>query len=269
MVLNPINYFSTLPLLILVTTISDPVQSLSSYDRSDSYGVYYYTSYGDKRYTRCYGRYARTYEDCRSSSYGRYNNYNDRYDYDRYSGRSDYYEDRVNLGRGSYRLLNNGRDVEMTCEFPSGSHLISNIVWERADQGRDYYTYNSYRSNTLGYLGGRMSVRSYGADGSILTIRDFDTSRDAGRYRCLATRTYRGYSSYSSGNRETVYMEVDFNPRYGDGGYGRDYNSYFNRYDNYNRYNRPYYGYSYSKTSEDNAVIDNNLKSENKEDTSK
>ena len=54
-------------------------------------------------------------------------------------------------------------------------------------------------------------------------------------------------------------MEVDFDSRYGGGSYGRDYNSYFDRYD---RYNRPY-GYAYSKTTEDTAVLDNNLKKSN------
>ena len=98
-------------------------------------------------------------------------------------------------------------------------------------------------------------------------------SLDAGVYRCVATRSYRGYNSYS-GRRETVYMEVDFNPRYNNGynninyGRGRDYDTYFNnrydRYDPYNGYNRPYY--QYAKTTEDKAVIDNSLTSEdNKE----
>ena len=42
--------------------------------------------------------------------------------------------------QGTYRILSNGRDVEMTCEFPGGSHLISNVIWERSDRG-----YNNYR----------------------------------------------------------------------------------------------------------------------------
>ena len=44
------------------------------------------------------------------------------------------------LMEGTYRIMSNGRDVEMTCEFPGGSNLISNVIWERADRG-----YNNYR----------------------------------------------------------------------------------------------------------------------------
>merc|ERR1719245_1498138 len=245
------------------------VQALSTYDRTDSYGVYYRTSYGDKRYTRCYDRGALLVDDCRTSyGRGRYD-YRDRYD--TYRGRNSYDDyNKVNLGRGTYRILSNGRDVEMTCEFPGGSHLISNVIWERSDRGyNNYRSYRSYRSDSLDHLRGRMSVRRYGDYGSILTIRDFDSSLDAGVYRCVATRSYRGYNSYS-GRRETVYMEVDFNPRYNNGynninyGRGRDYDTYFNnrydRYDPYNGYNRPYY--QYAKTTEDKAVIDNSLTSE-------
>lgn len=239
----------------------------SYYDRSDTYGVYHYNSYGEKTYSRCYDRYSRTRDLCRSSSYGR-----GRYDsYDRYDnsyGRSDY-DAGVRLGRGTSRILSNNRDAELTCEFPRGSHLISNVVWERVDRGRSGY-YNNYRSNkrynavpstesrsSLAHLGHRSTVRSLGDYGSILTIRDYDSRDDAGTYRCTATRSYRGYSSYS-GRRETVYMEVEFNPRYEDSYYGRNnYDDYFNRrYNSYDRNDRPY-GYAYAKTSEDTAVIDN------------
>ena len=91
-----------------------------------------------------------------------------------------------------------------------------------------------------------------------LCLRD-----DAGTYRCTATRSYRGYSSYS-GRRETVYMEVEFNPRYEDSYYGRNnYDDYFNR--RYNSYDRPY-SYAYAKTSEDTAVIDNAVDEKSTED---
>jgi len=248
----------------------------SYYDRSDSYGVYRYNSYGEKRYSRCYDRYSRTTDLCRSSSYGRgrYDR-DDRYDsYDRndYYGRSDY-DAGLRIGRGSFRILSNGRDAELSCEFPRGSQLISNVVWERVDRGRSYY--NNYRSkrynavpssdtrNSLSHLGHRSTVRSLGDYGSILTIRDYDSRDDAGTYRCTATRSYRGYSSYS-GRRETVYMEVEFNPRYEDSYYGRNnYDDYFNR--RHNSYDRPY-SYAYAKTSEDTAVIDNAVDEKSTED---
>jgi len=241
----------------------------SYYDRTDSYGVYRYNSYGDKRYTRCYDRYARTIDLCRPSSYGRGRYYpND----DRWGvGRSDY-GDGVRLGRGTFRILSNGRDAELSCEFPRGSHLISNVVWDRVDRGRSSYYYNDYRSkrynavpssekrSSLSHLGNRGTVRSLGDYGSILTIRDYDSRDDAGTWRCTATRSYRGYSSYS-GRRETVYMEVEFNPRdsyYGRNNYDDYFNSRYNSYDRYDRYDRDRpYSYAYAKTSEDTAVIDN------------
>jgi len=242
----------------------------SYYDRSDSYGVYRYSSYGGKKYTRCYDRYASTLDLCRPSSYGRYNNrYDDRYDRN-YNGRSDYYGTGVNLGRGTFRILRNGRDAELSCEFPRGSHLISNVIWERADRGRGRQSYyNDYRRSSLNLLGHRSSVRRLGDYGSILTIRDYDSSADSGLYRCTATRSYSGYSSGYSGSRESVYMEVDFRPRYEDNYYGRNsYDNYFSRYDRYDRYDRdrPYYGYAYAKTSEDTAVVDNAIDDKNTED---
>ena len=45
---------------------------------------------------------------------------------------------------GTSRILSNNRDAELTCEFPRGSHLISNVVWERVDGGRSGI-YNDYR----------------------------------------------------------------------------------------------------------------------------
>ena len=60
-------------------------------------------------------------------------------------------------------------------------------------------------------------------------------------------------------------MEVDFHPRYDryNNNYGRDYDTYFNRYDRYDPYyNRPYY--QYAKTTEDKAIIDNSVTSDDK-----
>ena len=65
----------------------------------------------------------------------------------RYDRDDDYYDNlrgKVNVGKGQLTLNIvpkaqssipgvfrevNGRDAELTCEFPRGSHLISNIVW--------------------------------------------------------------------------------------------------------------------------------------------
>ena len=62
-------------------------------------------------------------------------------------------------------------------------------------------------------------------------------------------------------------MDVDFYPRnYDDNYYGRgydNYDNYFNRYD-YGGYRRPY-GYAYAKTSEEKAVVKDDVKKDNKE----
>ena len=50
---------------------------------------------------------------------------------------------------GTFRILSNGRDAELSCEFPRGSHLISNVVWDRVDRGRSSYYYNDYRRYVL------------------------------------------------------------------------------------------------------------------------
>ena len=99
----------------------------------------------------------------------------------------------------------NGRDAELTCEFPRGSHLISNIVWERVGD-RNYYSrsvssmrisfcvFNDVvRSSSLrDSLGRRMEVKFYfnkkksivelfllqveriGDFGSVLIVRDWN-----------------------------------------------------------------------------------------------
>ena len=46
---------------------------------------------------------------------------------------------------GQARVINGGRDAELTCEFPVGSHIISNIIWEREDRLRSRASsYNRY-----------------------------------------------------------------------------------------------------------------------------
>ena len=119
--------------------------------------------YGEKRYSRCYARYASTANNCRDSSYRNYDS-RDRYDrYNRYGryGDIDRYDDKINVGRGGIssnyqvlhslqlsgrsRIINGGRDAELTCEFPVGSHIISNIIWERDDRLRSRArSYNRY-----------------------------------------------------------------------------------------------------------------------------
>ena len=96
----------------------------------------------------------------------------------RYDRDDDYYNNlrgKVNVGKGEL-ILNilpkaqslipgvfrevNGRDAELTCEFPRGSHLISNIVWERVGE-RNSYTRSS---NIRDSLGRRMEVREKGGE---------------------------------------------------------------------------------------------------------
>ena len=60
---------------------------------------------------------------------------------------------------GVFREIH-GRDAELICEFPRGSHLISNIVWERVGE-RNSYTRSS---NLRDSLGRRMEVRERGGE---------------------------------------------------------------------------------------------------------
>ena len=96
----------------------------------------------------------------------------------RYDRDGDYYDNlrgKVNVGKGQLTLNIdpkatsliagvfreiNGRDAELTCEFPRGSHLVSNIVWERVGE-RNSYTRSS---NLRDSLGRRMEVRERGGE---------------------------------------------------------------------------------------------------------
>merc|ERR1711892_1099523 len=231
-----------------------------SREKQDSYGTYSYDRYGYKVYSRCYERDARARDQCRNYRAGSDHNrgYDDRYN--RYDRDGDYYNDlrgKVNVGKGVFRVMNE-RDAELTCEFPRGSHLISNIVWDRVGD-RNYYS----RSNSLrDSLGRRMEVERIGDFGSVLIIRDWD-ERDTGIYRCLATRSYSSSYSYRSsyGRKETIYMEIDFTPRGRSyGGSRNEYSGYFYSRDDYR--SRPYsnrdYGWFRSgvKASEDKIVIE-------------
>merc|ERR1711892_1427199 len=258
--------------VLMVFTV---ISTANSYTYNDRYG---------KTYSHCYDRDALPRDNCRNYRAGadRYRGYQDQYNrpstssdrdrynsdrprddsvYDRDDRDGDYYNNlrgKVNVGKGVFREIN-GRDGELTCEFPRGSHLISNIVWERVgDRG-----YSSSRSSNLrDYLGRRMEVERIGDFGSILIIRDWD-QRDTGIYRCLATRSYESSYSYRSayGRKETIYMEIDFTPRGRSyGGSRNEYSGYFSSRDDYR--SRPNsnrdYGWFRSgvKASEDKIVIE-------------
>lgn len=205
----------------------------SRHTDSDRYGRYYYDRSGYKRYTGCYDRLALPRDDCRVDRTSRYDDYHrdsyygnsyDRYDRDYYRGS----RGRINVGRGTFRVINGQRDAELTCEFPRGSHIISNIIWERV-KDRDYNRYNSLNS----WLGSRMRVERLGNYGSVLIIRDYEP-RDEGVYRCVGTRTYDTYTYSSYDRTETVYMEVQFFPRDGRRPYRDDgYSGYFTGRDTY------------------------------------
>ena len=65
----------------------------------------------------------------------------------------------------------------LTCDFPRGSNIVSNLVWERVGD-RSYgsrRSQNGYRrsSSLRDSLGRRMRVRSIGDHGSELVIEDY------------------------------------------------------------------------------------------------
>jgi len=250
--------------VFMMFTVISTAYSYYDRDQSDAYGRYNFDSYGRKRYSYCYDRDANPRDLClnyragadRYSSYDRYN----RYDRD-----GDYYHNlrgKVNVGRGNYREIN-GRDAELTCEFPRGSHLISNIVWERVGD-KDHYNRGVATSSSLrDYLGRRMQVERIGDYGSVLIIRDWD-QRDTGIYRCFATRSYDSGYNYRAGygRKEAIYMEVDFLPRARTSGSRRGYSDYFSSNRDYYYRDRPYnsrdYGWYRSgvKSEGDTIVID-------------
>jgi len=163
-----------------------------------------------------------------------------------------------NVLSGTFRVYGGGRDAALRCEFPRGSHIVSNIVWEKV--GDSPYGYNRYNSNSLR----GMRVRSLGSYGSELIIENF-RDRDFGVYRCVGTRSYDNYlgrpsygSSYGRGydRTESVYMEVQFYPE------ERGYTGGFNGRDNYyprDDYWSGYGGYRAAavSTSEDKIVSKN------------
>jgi len=233
--------------------------------RTDEYGTYYYDRQGYRIYTVCRSRSALPREQCRYSSYGRdgyydsYGRYDDYYGGSRgkvnlgsgrFEGNNRYEgiqnEESRKIGKGTFRVFSGGRDAALRCEFPHGSHIVSNIVWEKVGEPR--YGYNRLRS-----LRG-MRVRSLGSYGSELLIEDF-RERDTGIYRCVGTRSYDRYgSSYGRGygRTESVYMEVDFYPE------GRGYSGVFSGRDNYYPRDDYFYGGGYRaaavSTSEDKIV---------------
>ena len=165
--------------------------TFSQRERSDAYGDYYYDRLGYKVYSWCRDSYASTNNDCRSSNYyygrNRQNDYYDRYPRNNYG----YDRNMVNVGEGTFRLINGGRDAELTCDFPLGSHIISNIVWTRVSGSESpYYTdrYNSLRDS----LGRRMRISQRTNHETSLILQDYER-RDEGIYRCEATRSYDSY----------------------------------------------------------------------------
>jgi len=241
----------------------------TSRSRTDEYGTYYYDRQGYRIYTVCRSRSALPRDQCRSSGYGRdvygsrpYDSYYGRYD-DYYSGGS---RGKVNVGSGTFRVYGGGRDAALRCEFPRGSHIVSNIVWEKVGDSR--YGYNRYNSNSLR----GMRVRSLGSYGSELILENF-RDRDFGVYRCVGTRSYDNYlgrpsygSSYGRGydRTESVYMEVQFYPE------ERGYTGVFNGRDNYyprDDYWNGYGGYRAAavSTSEDKIVSKNDEIEESEE----
>jgi len=261
----------------------------SSRSRTDEYGTYYYDREGYRIYTVCRSRSALPRDQCRYSGYGR-DIYSSSRPYDSYGRYDDYYygsRGKVNvgsgrfegirnegmqngdsrkIGKGTFRVYSGGRDAALRCEFPRGSHIVSNIVWEKAGDSR--FGYNRYNSNSLR----GMRVRSLGSFGSELVIEDF-RDRDFGVYRCIGTRKYDNYlgrpsygSSYGRGydRTESVYMEVQFYPE------GRGYTGGFDGRDNY--YPRDDYwsgfgGYRAAalSTSEDKIVAKNDEREVSKE----
>ncbi|XP_023319999.1 uncharacterized protein LOC111695068 isoform X2 [Eurytemora carolleeae] len=223
-------------LLVLVVAHTAKAQE------ADSFGRYDYDRYGYRVYRYCFDRYARPENQCKSG-YGRgvgypSSYYNDPYinRYDDFSGRNnantgtgtgfrdnDYYgstgsRNGVYAGKGRFREY--GADVELICEFPRGTNIVSNIVWERVPSSPGDRRYPVYQQD---WMGSRMQVRRIGDYGSKLIINGWD-ERDRGEYRCTASRSSTGYSRYS----DTVYMVVDFYPP----GYGPGYSDY-SRYNNY------------------------------------
>jgi len=241
-------------------------------DQTDRYGTYHYDRLGYRVYSRCQDSYSKPRDQCRDyrgrGDYGYGSS-----SYDSYNSRYGYGERKVNVGRGTFRIMTGRRDAELTCEFPRGSHLVSNIVWERVRDNN----YGSSRYNSLrGYLGRRMEVERIGDHGSALIIRDFE-DRDSGIYRCVGTRSYDDYgSSYSSsygssngrynsygrgsGRTESVYMEVEFYPESGYSGAfnGRDYYPSSSGY-------RPSYGYrTAGVTSSEDTIVPDKMTDEDK-----
>ena len=128
------------------------------------------------------------------------------FQYNNYDGR-----DNIRVGTGRFYPRDYGRTIEVECIFPSGSTLISSIKWFRKSFGRS-------RRRNRGYYPGRSSndkyqIQSMGPNGSILTIRDYNSFEDDGVYRCFAMRSSR----YGSGRPESVYVETDVT--YRNGGY--------------------------------------------------
>jgi len=227
---SKLGWFAWFGLWILLLVIVGEVDPHSDYDRyrSDLYGEYSYDRSGYKIYRRCYNR--RTYprDNCKERR-------------DTWRPNTNTGAQRgINVGRGRFRVF--GRDAELTCEFPRGNHIVSNVIWERV---RDRYYSHRY-TDLRDWLGNRMQIRRLRDYGTTLVIRNW-SDRDAGVYRCIATREHDAYGhNYGYRPTETIYMEVDFFPHQ-DRGYR--YDDHFNddRYRGNDYYPSHNTGYSYQR----------------------
>jgi len=187
----------------------------------DSYGRYFYDRYGNREYTSCFDYSARTVDACRLRTYSNdpydrsYSSYDNNYrTIDRYAESDD--QDGIYLGKGEFQVY--GRDVEMVCEFPYSTNIVSAITWQKLQQDYGYSAVK--RWNEVYDYNNRMQVTSDDVNKSKLLIRDWD-QRDEGVYRCVGSRAGSNYRY-----KESVYMEVEFSPdQSGSSGY-RQYNTF-------------------------------------------
>jgi len=109
------------------------------------------------------------------------------------------------LGQGQIRV--SGRQAEISCHFPAHLDIVSNVIWQRIDDGSSgsgsYYWHGGDRLHS----DGRTTIRQY-PTGSTLYIADFGV-RDFGLYRCSASQSVyvRGRSAPTT---RTLYQQVFF-----------------------------------------------------------
>ncbi|XP_014240485.1 uncharacterized protein LOC106661505 [Cimex lectularius] len=108
--------------------------------------------------------------------------------------------ERVRSGHGRYRMLPRG--AELTCDFPPTAHILSNIIWERADLGALRSLDEIYKS-----VGETREYSVLGRPkGSTLHLHNISPT-DRGLYRCLATAV-----DPNRGRMHTLFQDVPFYP---------------------------------------------------------